>query len=242
MTATVHTRYASMSDLPALDGAAAELWLSPPERRAWPRMHSPQRRATWLAGRIVAKQLLIECLRDSGNKRTIPTDVHIESSNGKRGQRPTVYRSGQLLPWALSIAHTARGVLVAVSAEPGVSLGVDLVGPLERGVDSLSWCLNPEERRWLADRPDPARSCEQLWAMKESLYKACQHGEGFAPRAIECVPGREPRYPLLLAGRAAPRVQCWRVDGQFAALAILEPADESNHGAKREPSELCVTG
>ena len=244
MNATVHTRYASLSDLPALDALAADRWLSPDERQAWRRMRSAERRATWLAGRIAAKQLLAQCLTDAGDERTIPAAVefHVESNGGGRGQRPSVFVAGRPLAWALSIAHTARGVLAAVSAERGVTLGVDLVGQPSPGFARLAWCFTPAERRWLAAGPAHARSIEQLWAMKEALYKASQQGEGFAPRQIEMVPGREPRYAMLNPARAVRSVQSWRVDGHFAALAVVEPVGDGMHSAKSHTSDPCAIG
>lgn len=237
MAAKVHTRYTTMADLSVLDAAAAVRWLSPQEQQAWRRMRSAARRTTWLAGRIAAKQLLRQCLSETG-----PADIHIESRGGGRGQRPSVFISGRPIPCALSIAHTSRGVLVAVSSEPGITLGVDLVGPQTCGLEHLAWCYTPAERRWLAAGPAPARSSEQLWAMKEAIYKACQQGEGFAPRQIEIVPGCDPRYAMLHRGRAVRSVQSWRVDGQFAALAIVEPVGDAASAEKHKPSDLCAIG
>jgi hypothetical protein len=63
------------------------------------------------------------------------------------------------------------------------------------------------------------------------LYKACQQGEGFAPGSIEVVPGADPHYPTTAPARAVRTLQSWCVDGQFAALAIVErrtPAEMNN--------------
>lgn len=222
MTASIRSSYASLSDLPTRYAGAADHWLSPAECQAWQNMRSAARRTTWLAGRIVAKRLLRERFAET-NRHCLPpapAEIHIESTGG---QRPSIVISGRPLGWALSIAHTARGVLVATSIEPGVILGVDLVCSVGQSAERLAWCFTPAERRWLAEQPAHRRMPEQLWAMKEALYKACQQGEGFAPRQIEVVPGCDPDYRLLDATRAVRRVQGWRVDGHFAALAIAEP-------------------
>ena len=92
-------------------------------------MRSQQRQMTWLAGRVLAKQLLVACLSDgdSDNKFESPAEIHIESrsATNRLGIRPRVSVRGQELDWGLSIAHSNRGVLVAVAAD--ASVGVDLV-------------------------------------------------------------------------------------------------------------------
>ena len=77
----------------------------------------------------------------------------------------------------------------------------------------LRWAFTPEERRWLAGGAARRRAPEQVWALKEALYKACQSGEGFAPGQIEVVPGGSVRYPWLEGGAAIRSLQSWRVDG-----------------------------
>jgi phosphopantetheinyl transferase len=231
---SIRSSYASLAELPAQNAAAAELWLSPAERRAWHRMGSHERRATWLAGRIVAKRLLGECLAEQNDHpgTPVPAEIHIEtrSADAGHGQRPCIFVQDRSLDWALSIAHTVRGVLAAVATEPGVTLGVDLVCYQDRPARRLEWCFTAAERRWLAAGPAHRRLPEQIWAMKEALYKACQQGEGFAPGQIEVVPGADPRYPAIEPPRAVRSLQGWRVDGQFAALAVAarEPSGERN--------------
>ncbi|MEX0679046.1 MAG: 4'-phosphopantetheinyl transferase superfamily protein [Pirellulales bacterium] len=226
MASSICCRYAALMEPAADQSDAAARWLSPGECRAWHRMRSPQRRATWLAGRMLAKRLLLESLALSGELDSWPSgaEIHIESVDAGHGQRPSVFVWGRPLHWALSISHTARGVLAAVTTEPGVTLGVDLVCRRDHPTNRLAWCFTPAELRWLAAGPAHRREPEQLWAMKEALYKACQQGEGFAPRRIEVVPGAAPRYPILDSSRAVRSLQAWRVCGHFAALAVAERA------------------
>jgi phosphopantetheinyl transferase len=224
MASTIRTRYAPLADLPVHETRAADRWLSLAERREWDRLRSAERRATWLGGRILAKRLIMERLAE-------PAEIHIESrsSDGEHGERPTALVAGRALDWALSIAHTRRGVLVALGCEPGVRLGVDLVC---RDADRrpLIWTFTEAERRWLAGGGPQDRLPEQLWAMKEALYKACQQGEGFAPGRIEVVP--EISYPALGAEHRVRSLQCWRVDGQVAALAVVgETGFRASHAA-----------
>jgi 4'-phosphopantetheinyl transferase EntD len=196
-------------------------WLSTQERAVYTAMRSPARRSTWLAGRIVAKRLLLEAASATGHDiaKCEATELHIESRSTKlgHGERPTLFVDGFVVPCAISVSHTARGVLAAVSFEAGVSLGVDLV-ELAESSDSLRWTFSPTEMNWLAK--GTGNRAEQLWASKEALYKACQRGEGFSPQNMETVPGQLPSYPRFDA-QDLRQLQSWRVDGHFAALAIV---------------------
>ncbi len=227
MAPSIHCRYASIADLPALDRATADHWLSSSELKSWERTRSGERRATWLAGRIVAKRLLKQCLIDERQfASVVPREIHIESHSSidGRGQRPCVFQSGREVRCTLSIAHTLRGALVAVATEPGVTLGADLVCGADCRPERLSWCFTPAERRWLAASQSQSRMTERLWAMKEALYKACHADEAFVPQQIEVIPQTNSSYWVLGSSRGVRFLQTWRIDGQFAALAIADRA------------------
>jgi phosphopantetheinyl transferase len=223
MVSAIHCRYRALGDLPTDRQAAAD-WLSPAEHAAWLAMRSLDRQATWLAGRVLAKQLVAACLKDrDGQCTTIsPTEIHIESRSPEKrlGARPRVFVSGQELDWGLSVAHSGRGVLVAVALDARV--GVDLVSSAECRAASLAWCFSSAERRWLATLPAHGRGAERLWAMKEAIFKACHAGEGFAPQRIEIVPDSE---QISSSSPAVRRLQCWRVDAHVAALAVADRPD-----------------
>jgi len=222
MVSALHCRYRALEDLPS-DRQAAANWLSPAEFDFWSAMKSTTRRATWLAGRVLAKQLIAECLRDQRDRRAslTPTEVHIESRSPEKrlGARPTVFVSGQSLNCGLSIAHSARGVLVAVGTD--ASVGVDLVATEECRAESLNWCFSAAERSWLAALPRRQCGVQRLWAMKEAVFKACHAGEGFAPQRIEIVAGPDQTCSW---SRVVRRLQCWRVDSHVAALAVADRA------------------
>jgi phosphopantetheinyl transferase len=228
MVSSIQCRYRALGDLPT-DRPAASRWLSPAEHQLWSEMRSRQRQMTWLAGRVLAKQLLVACLSDgdSDNKFESPAEIHIESrsATNRLGIRPRVSVRGQELDWGLSIAHSNRGVLVAVAAD--ASVGVDLVCSKECRCESLAWCFSAAERRWLAALPSHGHGAERLWAMKEAVFKACPAGEGFAPQRIEIVSLGAPPGP---ASAGVRRLQCWRVDAHVAALAVADrPAGFQNH-------------
>ena len=223
MVSTIHCRYRALRDLPTGRQAAAD-WLSAAEHAAWLAMSSLERQTTWLAGRVLAKQLIAERLSDREDRRATlsPREIHIESRSPEKrlGARPTVFVSGRELKWGLSIAHSTRGILVAVAQD--ASVGVDLVSSEECRAESLAWCFSPAELRWLAALPAHGRGAERLWAMKEAVFKACHAGEGFAPQRIEVVPNGE---QIGSSSPALRRLQSWRVDAHVAALAVADRPD-----------------
>lgn len=220
--AGTRTLYARLSELP-LDAAAQ--WLSAEELAVWVGMRSTGRKATWLAGRIVSKRLLLELLAGEQHPLAVvrADEIHIESRSSRtgHGERPEVSIDGKLVPLALSIAHTERGALATATLKTDMALGVDLVTPTDAG-RSLHWTFTDAEQLWLAVSADHTHCAARLWSMKEALYKACQRGEGFAPRDIDVVPGRPPSYPQFDSIRDLIGLQCWRIDGQVAALAMVK--------------------
>lgn len=214
MITSTHCRYVRIAELPVRDADAANRWLSEPERRTWQRIRSSERRATWIAGRILAKRLIKECRVDVDADRELPADrIHIQSRSEDEvlGQRPCVFVDDKSLNWSVSIAHTQRGVLAAISTEPDMTVGVDLVLTDDCRPEKLDWCFTTDERRWAAGRIDRAA---QLWAMKEALFKAGICGDGFSPGKIEVFPMDD----------GVRHLQSWRIDGHIAALAILGSA------------------
>jgi 4'-phosphopantetheinyl transferase EntD len=220
----IRIRYVRLSELP-LGGDSLARWLSADERATYSAMRSPERRATWLAGRILAKRLLKECAGAAGDSLAArhADELHIESRsmNPGHGERPTLSIDGLSQSCAISIAHSARGVLAAVGLDATLSLGVDLAERTD-AQQALQWTFTAGERAWLARGSQNSDRPEQLWALKEALYKACQGGEGFAPQKIEVVPGQLPSYPNLDLTKNLHNLQSWRVDGHLAALAVVK--------------------
>jgi phosphopantetheinyl transferase len=217
-------RYVRLSELP-LSSDSLPRWLSADERATYSSMRSPERGATWLAGRILAKRLLIECAKTAGHPLAAcrADELHIESRsmNPGHGERPTLFVDGLSQSCAISITHSSRGVLAAVGLDATLSLGVDLAEPTD-AQQALQWTFTAGERAWLASGSHNGDRPEQLWALKEALYKACQGGEGFAPQKIEVVPGQLPSYPNLDLTKNLRSLQSWRVDRHLAALAVVK--------------------
>jgi len=207
--------YAEIGRLRTLFGAGGVDWLSANERRALERLREPSRRDAWLAGRLLAKQLLATALSldnsswaasnharyGQGNSAGVfPAQPLLDVPAGKyrnmeivsAGARPRVSIGNRRLDRSLSIAHTGRGVLVALSRKPGISLGIDLVEPGLCGPGFADAWFTPSERHWLSS----GKSCGSatIWAIKEAVYKAVNRGEPFYPRSFETLAGRRGVY------------------------------------------------
>jgi len=183
-------RYAALEDLRRIRASTAECRLTSRERRVYDGLGDARRREQWMAGRLLAKRLLLEQL--AWHRIGVPPAGYrqIEIDSGQAGGRrypPRVQVAGELIPWSLSISHTRRGVLVALATGRGTRIGVDLVEPAAYGEGFASLWFTPAEQRWL-QRHDGGHWTATLWAAKEAVYKAASRGESFAPRRIEILP------------------------------------------------------
>ncbi len=193
--------------------------LSANERLALNLLHAPSRRRNWLAGRILAKQLILEHAEvPCRDARAI--DIMSCDAFG-RGHRPQIRVRGRVKPWCLSISHTSEAVLVALCTTPGVSIGVDLVKdePLGPGFPKV-W-FDPSEQ-WAAASDATEVCC--LWAAKEAFYKAINRDDSFTPRAIHVRQLPDGDYTCVFRGvdmAGCCRVETWSCGNHLAALATF---------------------
>ncbi len=181
--------------------ATANRWLTQAEWQQFQRFRSQERQATWLAGRVLAKRLVIDCYPyASWQPILLPSQIDICSCSPEgRGQRPLVFVKGAPWPCTLSLAHTSRGALAAIGPAHGPRVGVDLVEPTECDPHRLQPWWTAGERRWLG-RASGHRAAP-LWATKEALFKACNEGESFAPRQAEVLAAQGGRIDCCYRGR-----------------------------------------
>ncbi len=214
-------QYAAIDLTGRLDRHALEHWLSPSEHAMFDRLRHPNRRAGWLAGRVLAKQVLLRRLGPCGQDvcRAAPARIAITTIGPSGSQvAPEIRLDGQPVPWSLSISHTDRGVLVVLAATKDDRIGVDLVAPSNYGAGFCELWFTDGERRWIGPGRPPLRVAT-LWAIKEATYKACHRGEPFDPRRIEVLPGPPGRYRLRFDRTAIVRfVRTWQLDRQVAAV------------------------
>lgn len=224
----IHWRYATADSLDRSCDRAPADWLTTGEQEELARWQDLRRRQAWLRGRALAKQLVIAVeAADLGGTILPLGDIEILSRDVLgRVNRPLVACQGRLRECALSISHTARGVLVAYSRRRGVCIGVDaaLSGAMPPSV-IRTW-FTPAEQEWLARSQSASIGCF-VWAAKEALYKACNRGEGFDPRAVEILPHTRATY----RGRSLRGLQMRSrlVDGHIAVMAAISTNPASSN-------------
>lgn len=229
-------RYASFETLKASGGDDALLWLlGANELAELERLTAKPRQQTWKWGRILSRQLL----RDYGVIReTSSEQMEILSINAfGQNDRPAVYIDGVLQAVSLSISHSDRGILVALSAATRV--GVDLVDLEQESFGSLWVWMTTSERAWM-DRKDSEQQA-RVWAVKEAVYKALNEGESFSPLRIAVVPGIHGRYSCFYKDRdmsSICRVHISEIDNHLAA--VVEYGIPLDNGDREKRQKLGV--
>lgn len=190
-------------------------WLGERELAELKRLRDPVRREQWLQGRWLAKELLA-----NATGRTFAA-IEITTRNEKAvGVAPKVQIEGEPSPWRLSLSHSTRGVLAVLASRALWRIGTDLTetAPQSKGFREL-W-FTPAERAWIARRPSVRIA--SLWALKESVFKACNAGEPWCPRAIEFQPTPD-GFKCSYRGQALDSLQnhVQTIDRQTAAVVYL---------------------
>lgn len=232
---TTWERYIRFADLqrqfPA-DSGTAQLTLG--ELNELGRFRDSRRRETWIWGRLIAKQLIVEHLTGDIEDWTA---LEILSRN-ERGQavRPQITLDGQALHWGLSISHSDRGLLVAICPQDDLRIGVDLAAEDDFSQGFLETWFSPRER----EETEGAERLEIVtrWAIKEAVFKACNTGEGFAPRKIEVLRQGD-GFCCSYQGRPLPpatRYNARCIDQQIAATVLTPSALWDTADASHERS------
>jgi phosphopantetheinyl transferase (holo-ACP synthase) len=232
-TETVHTLYLPGNEWPAVGRSTT--WVGAAERAELLMLTDERRRNEWLAGRWVAKQLLIQAGMAEG-----PADIEICSRDvRRRGSRPRIQVAGRPVGNTLSIAHTSKGTIAALAASEQQLVGVDLVDLADvaalfakrRGRGFARLWFTPLERCWIA--MDRTRRTATLWGIKEAIYKACQLGEGWKPRDVVVWPRAGGGYRCQYRGRTIDGLQLEveQIDGQLAVVASVVPGAQQQTDA-----------
>ena len=174
--AAIDLRYAAIAQASDSASSTSRSWLSASERFVWTRLRSTSRKRTWLAGRILAKKLLLS--RHSLLADRDPRQISIVSSSAtSRGVRPVVLAGRVPIRCSLSIAHTDVGVMVAFTEKRSVRVGADLVPvglKLRQGF--LQTWFSPKEVANLF-RTRQSIPAATFWSVKEAVFKACNQGD-----------------------------------------------------------------
>jgi hypothetical protein len=163
-----------------------------------------------------------------------PTEIEILSRDAQgNGVSPCVRIAGEAMPWHLSISHSDRGVLVALSVDPTLRVGVDLASPDQTIPAAIGFWFTEGERE--AGCLSDARQAATGWAIKEAAYKALNTGEPFVPHRYEVVRrGDEYRVRCADADELIS-VEVRDVDGHIAAHVAV-PGNHSTPGRGRAPA------
>ncbi len=209
-------RYASFAALRATGIDNALPWLRGTNERAeLERLTAESRQQNWKWGRILSRLLL----RDHGVVRESSSEqLEILSINAfGQNDRPAVYIDGVLQAVSLSISHSDRGLLVALSAATRV--GVDLVDLEQEPFGSLWVWMTNSERAWM-NRND-LRQQATVWAVKEAVYKALNEGESFSPLSVAVVREVHGRYSCFYKDRdmrSICQIHIRELDSHLAAV------------------------
>lgn len=128
-----------------------------PEERAYVERSVASRQAEFAAGRVLARQLLVEIGCGA----------------------PAILRDADRVPlWPEgvigSISHTEGACLVALSRDASLrGVGVDVEGCSDRSARFLERIATPAERAAIAARTPVADWPSRIFSAKEAVYKAC---------------------------------------------------------------------
>ncbi len=238
------TSYARISDCLTAAHRHGAQWLAESERAEAARIAHSARREQWLAGRWLAKRLV---LREVPKAQLVDVQILARDERG-RGVRPQIVLAGRPLERTLSISHSDLGVLVALATRQDWSVGIDLADlrsgdaadraardsessaaahPSVAGFRRL-W-FTPSEQAWLT--ADPERRTATLWALKEAVYKACNRGESWEPRQVEIEPLAGWRFAARYRGLplVGLTLAASDLDGHVAAVAQLPLSTPKQH-------------
>lgn len=212
-------RYARLNELRRVLEVNPQPELSSAERAELARWRCLERREEWILARALARQLIAaQFIVETGEPAI---EICSRDSLG-RGVRPVVTIAGHPLSGTISISHTRSAVLVAISATPDITIGVDLVQKTALGTGFWETWFDDLERR-NAESGDALETC-RLWAAKEAVYKAVNQNDPFTPRQISLRGGERGVYRCSYRGVDLGdhcQVTVWDCDDHVAALAIL---------------------
>ncbi len=185
-----------------------EDWLGAGERERVAAIAHPQRRAQFLAGRALARELLAEHGGGGWHDWSVERDAQ---------GAPHVLWRGEPSGLHLSLAHSGRRIFCAVADR---ALGADVEQPVrEHDVLRLAEALYPADfAAALAPLDDTERRRRffQRWTLDEARAKAL--GRGLQPKTLR-------RQRWLAIGTEPAQAWTWELHDGWLALALREPSE-----------------
>jgi phosphopantetheinyl transferase len=150
---------------------AERCWLHAQEREQLARFRSPERQASWLWGRVMAKRLLLAAIED---RHLSPWNIRVDSRDAaERGTAPTAWLNGSLLPFQISVSHSGRFVAAAIAETGQAPIGIDVV---DRAVAASLTQFQTANH---------GQCAVTQWAVKEAAFKCLPGSESFRPGRFE---------------------------------------------------------
>jgi len=207
----------------ATDLAVTEGLLTTEEALVFTRLSGDLRRAEWLLGRSLSKQLVQRYFEVT--RQHVPDRREIGILPSATGA-PIVHIDGTPQPIALSISHSQGAALCALTPDVGLRIGADVERISGRDDAFLLDFFTEAERSELAsvaetDRPMLATA---IWSAREAYYKAAGTGLPLRQGTLEVQPQTLPTdewSPFTLRNSAKGAWEgSWRVWGEYI-LAVV---------------------
>ena len=157
-------------------------WLSISEDNFLQTLRFPKRREEWLAGRWLAKNLLVQ-----GSESLSDTKLNEISIEKNADGSPFVLWKGNILPGSISISHRSGNIAAAWTPYPDFRIGIDLE-LVEPKTNSFieDYFTNTEIEYTLNQKPEKQACVSSLiWSAKEAVMKAMHTGLSIDTRQVE---------------------------------------------------------
>jgi phosphopantetheinyl transferase len=177
-------------------------------------MRHPLRRRDWLGARVCLKVMLMR-------RGALDDPQHCAVTKDARG-RPSLSlarEAGAATVYDCSISHKGRFTCAALSAVPGVRIGVD-VEEISTRLVRLAPSFT-DDRDVLVGASAPEERVTILWALKEAGAKALGTGLGLRFSDIRCEEIDERRHRLTTPDGRELRARHLTHAGYVVALAVL---------------------
>jgi 4'-phosphopantetheinyl transferase len=158
-------------------------FLNPVETSSLAGKRFPKRRAEWLHGRWVAKNLL-----QKGHPACMELPLsEILIANEPGGAPYATLADGSRLAGCLSITHSGSLAACTLALDPGLRVGIDLEKIEARPTGFFETYFNPPENAYLRNCPPETlpEVLTLLWSAKESVLKALRKGLSLDTRQVE---------------------------------------------------------
>ncbi|WP_075064052.1 4'-phosphopantetheinyl transferase family protein [Ornatilinea apprima] len=166
------------------------------------------RRKSFIAGRRVAKHVLMDCVPELRGCSTAQMSIDNHESGA-----PYALVNDRELPGVLSISHSGDAAAAVYTSDSSIRIGIDLEAITPRAPSFLETYFTPSELKWVssAKEKDRALVSTLIWSAKEAVLKALQTGLRVDTREIEILADDSPVIDGLRGfGISAPMGWHWQ--------------------------------